>query len=32
MFENIDYEILLKNLTLVLVGFIAGIITAKGGI
>lgn len=32
MFEDIDYKVLLKNLTLVLVGYLAGLITAKGGI
>lgn len=32
MFEDVDYKLLLKNLTLVLVGYLAGLITAKGGI
>ena len=29
MFEDIDYNVLLKNLTLVLIGYLAGLITAK---
>jgi len=30
--KNIDFKVLLKNLTLVLVGYLAGLVTVKGGI
>jgi hypothetical protein len=30
--KNIDYHVLLKFLTLLLIGYLAGLITAKGGV
>jgi hypothetical protein len=30
--KNIDYHVLLRNLTLLLIGYLAGLITAQGGI